>query len=520
MIGPGLPAARPAAPTARLAAPLSIISIISAAALAGALAAAGCHKTRSTQTPPPECAAREDCPGGLAGGMLCTDGKCAGCARSRDCRLIEACDPVQRRCTLKACFGDQCQAHEQCALGQFCVQGLCLDPQHPLQQGGQTCAVQLCGSARDCNPGQRCNGRTFVCEADLGCASGDSCPAGTACNPASGACDPACTADTAVQICGAVTPCVGGRCVQCEKDADCGPGLACNLGAGRCEGPSACRTSRDCAVPLVCDRATGSCAPPRGPCDSNEQCADDERCDSRLGQCVPGACAPDRFDPNGSQATAAPLKPGSYPQLTLCGREEDWFSLQLLSGDTVQAVSGADPLGSFDLQLIDNFGAVLEEGSVAVEHLAGRDGTYYLRARTNDASALYGLRIDVAHGAACAHNPAEPHPTAQQALPLSTGQSYSWAVCPGEATWFALRAAAAGQGADVTASLDVTAGGPIGLSLYDSDGQTLLSTDASGSAAPHVTAVGSRSALFFLRVVGLTGSVATRYDLTVRLLAQ
>ena len=163
--------------------------------LALALCAAGCHQSHPAQ-PKPECAAREDCAGGLAGGLLCQQGKCVGCQKSRDCRLDEACDPVQRRCTLKACFGDQCLAHEDCALGLFCVQGLCLDPLKPLSQGGAVCAVVLCGSARDCNPGQRCNGRTFVCEADQGCGSGAPCAVGTSCNAASGLCELACTAST------------------------------------------------------------------------------------------------------------------------------------------------------------------------------------------------------------------------------------------------------------------------------------------------------------------------------------
>ena len=480
------------------------------AALALALvAAAGCHKGAAHAKP--ECATRADCEAGL----LCQDGKCAGCQKSKDCLLTEACDPVQRHCTFRACFGAQCKAHADCALGQFCVQGLCIDPAHPPLVGAQTCAAQLCGSARDCNAGQRCNGRTFVCETDLGCASGDACPANTACNLASGQCEPACTPDTAVQICGAVTPCVGGRCVQCEKDADCGPGLSCNAGAGRCEGPSACRSSRDCTVPLLCDRATGTCAAARPPCASNEQCATDERCDSRLGQCVAGACLADRYDPNGSLATAALLAAGSYPQLTLCGAEEDWFALALASGDTVQVVTDADPLGSFDLQLVDAAGALLEESHAAVLHLVGRTGTYYLRARTNDAAALYGLRIDLAHGQACAHNPPDAHPAPVNALPLGAGPSYDLAVCPTEQTWFSLRPPA-GQGVDVAGSLLPTAGGALAFTLFDSDGATRLAEDASGSSAPHVAAARASGELFFLRVMGEDPSVRNRYDATVR----
>lgn len=458
----------------------------------------------------PQCAVREDCPGGLAGGQLCAEGKCAGCTRSRDCRLTELCDPVQRLCTLRPCFGDECTAHADCAVGLYCVQGLCLDPAHP--RGA--CGVQICGSARDCNPGQRCNARTFVCEQDLGCLAGSPCAAGQVCNPGTGACETGCTDATAVQVCGALVPCLQGRCVQCASDADCGPGLACDVAAGACRGPSGCGSSRDCALPQTCDRATATCALPRGPCTSNESCATDQHCETRTGQCVSGACLPDRFDPAGDLAHAAPIAPGSYPQLTLCGREQDWFSFRLLSGDTVQAVAESDPLGSFDLQLRDGT-SLLEEGPSAVLRTVGSDGTYYLRASTNDASALYGLRLQVAHGAACDHNPPDPHASPAQALPLQAGPGYGWAICPGEATWFSVRVAA-GQGVRAQASLEPTAGGALALTLFDSDGQTALAQDASGTAAPVVSAAGAAGGVLYVRVAGVNELVRNHYDLTIQ----
>ena len=475
--------------------------------------AAACHPGKKT-APPPECQARADCLGGLAGGELCVLGKCVGCTRSNQCRLSELCDPVQRLCTLRACFGDECAAHADCKLGAFCVQGLCLSPDHPRTVGSNTCAVQICGGNRDCNVGQRCNQRTFVCEQDLGCLAGSPCAASQACNPGSGLCEQGCTADTAVQVCGPLIPCSAGRCVQCASDVGCGPGLTCDLAAGICRGPSGCATSRDCEIPRTCDRATSTCALPRGPCASNESCAVDERCETRTGKCVPGACLPDRLDPAGDAAHAAKVAPGSYPLLTLCGREEDWFSLDLLSGDTVQVVADADPLGSFDLQLRDAANILDDEG-FAVLRTIGTTGKYFVRARTNDASALYGLRVQVAHGAACPHNPPDPHPTALTALPLGAGPAYDFAVCPTEQTWFSLRPPA-GQGVDLTFSLSPTAGGALVFSLFDSDGKSALAEDASGTSAPHLAAAHAAGELFFLRVMGETPSVRNRYDATVR----
>ena len=220
------------------------------------------------------------------------------------------------------------------------------------------------------------------------------------------------------------------------------------------------------------------------------------------------------MDPAGDPAHAAPVAPGSYPLLTLCGNEQDWFSLPLLSGDTVQVVADADPLASFDLQLRDGF-SVLEEGRSAVLRTVGSSGTYFVRASTNDASLLYGLRVQVAHGAPCEHNPPDLHPSAMLALPLSPGPSYDLAVCPGEATWFSVRVAA-GQGVDAAVALDPTAGGALVLTLFDSDGQTVLAQDAAGTPAPRAAAARAAGDLFFLRVAGANERARNRYDLTVR----
>jgi hypothetical protein len=222
------------------------------------------------------------------------------------------------------------------------------------------------------------------------------------------------------------------------------------------------------------------------------------------------------MDPNADAAHAAPLAPGSYPSLTLCApTEEDWFKVQLLSGDTVQVVADADPLGSFDLQLLDPALSVLDEEPFAVLRTVGSTDTYYVRARTNDASSLYGLRVDVAHGVSCAHNPPDAHPDAAQALPLAVGPSYDFAVCPTEATWFSLRPPA-GEGVDVTGSYDPTQGGVLDLTLFDSDGATVLDADANGTPSPHLHAATARGELFFLRVQGNDPAVRNRYDVTVR----
>jgi hypothetical protein len=474
------------------------------ALLAAALLACG-----GTSAPAkPQCAANADCTGGL----VCSAGACVVCGTSSQCDITQLCDTAKASCEFRACWGNECQQHADCALGSFCVQGLCLNPAVARASGGQTCAVVTCGGDRDCNQGQRCNQRTFVCEQDLGCLANDPCGAGQVCNPATSVCEAGCQTD---QDCGALLTCMGGRCVQCAKDADCGPGLSCSAAAGVCQGPLGCSTSRDCVSPQVCDDAAKICAAPRGPCASNEACGSDQRCDTRTGTCVEGACLADRLEPNGDEAHAFVVAPGTFAALTLCSAsEEDWFAVDLLSGDTVQAVASPDPLSSFDLQLLDTAGDVLDEQQIAVERTVGSDGRYFIRARTNDASALYSLRVDRAQGTACAHSPPTPHPAAAEALALDAGVNAGFAVCPTEETWFLLRPPA-GDGVDATGALDPTAGGALDFSLFDSDGITLLDEDAAGSAAPHVAGKPAGEQLF-LRVRGVVSQARNRYDVTVR----
>ena len=262
--------------------------------------------------------------------------------------------------------------------------------------------------------------------------------------------------------------------------------------------------------------------PPVRLCTSNESCATDERCETRTGTCVSGACQTDRYYPNTTEATAAMLGAGTFPLLTLCSStQESWFSLALHSGDQVQVVSDADPLGSFDMQLIAADGTVLDEEQLSVAGTAGSTGTYYIRIRTNDASALYGLSIIIRPGNACALNPSGSHGLASSAVPLTAGQYGGFTVCPGEPVWFVLRgdgdAGAPGVAADAT--LDPTQGGPLVLTLFDSDAQTQLAQDASGSGNLQVEAVAASGGNFFLRVSGASATVANSYDLTVRSLA-
>ena len=193
----------------------------------------------------------------------------------------------------------------------------------------------------------------------------------------------------------------------------------------------------------------------------------------------------------------------------------DWFSLDLQSGDRVQVVADTDPLGSFDLTVLSPLGQVLAQAPTALLATAGSTGKHFLRARTNDASAVYALRIQTRAGVACDHSPVEAHPQASQALRLPVGRSLDFAVCPGEETWFVVRTPG---GVAIDGTLVPSAGGALVFELYDSNANTFLARDETGSAAPHVEAQASQGGQFFLRVRGAQATATNRYDLTVHLL--
>ena len=116
----------------------------------------------------------------------------------------------------------------------------------------------------------------------------------------------------------------------CETHADCGLGQACdNL---QCVLTS-CTEDADCTqYDMVCDEALGACL----------ECVADEDCTGNDYACVDNFCAldciDDAFEENDDMASATPGGAGSF-LLGLCEAtgetEEDWFSLDLLAGETL-----------------------------------------------------------------------------------------------------------------------------------------------------------------------------------------
>jgi Cys-rich repeat protein len=463
----------------------------------------------------PGCSSNTDCDGGQV--CASVDGgrpECEGCTTNGQCLPQQSCSPGQQVCVYLPGWGDQCVLNANCALGQFCVQGLCV---------GQS-QVTFCTND-NCPTGLRCNTANLVCEQNLGCLSNSDCPTDESCNMGTRDCQPTCTAATIAQICQPTQQCVNSICVDCTSDANCGPGITCNVAEGKCEGAGTCFTNGDCPAGQVCDLATNSCGSTPPPCLSDDDCASTQVCDATTGSCVSATCQTDVFYPNVSQGEAAPIQAGeSYTGLSLCngadaGTQQSWFSISLQSGDIIQVTIEADVTGcgyTFDVELQQGDGTILANGNLVIDQTVPADGTYYLVMSDGDPSCSYGFSTLVSHGAPCPANPYAPNGDAAQAAPLDGGVDIGpiW-LCAGEQDWYltALPTAPTGQGLTVTLGCDPTQG-PLTLTLYDSDGTTQLAQNDEGVATETATATASSGGRVFVVVTG-DGRDSNAYTLSL-----
>ena len=453
----------------------------------------------------PECSSREQCDAGL----VCTsDQYCAQCTTSGQCSVKEVCNPDSRLCVLRDGWGTDCASNDDCQLGSWCKQGLCL----------ARADVSLCPSGlnSDCPDGNRCNQTTLVCEEDLGCSTNFDCSVGEACNVGSRVCQPKCTTDTQATVCPASTRCIGELCLQCEADADCGPGLTCDA-AGNCSAGTRCYTDRDCTVPLVCLVQTGACLTKAPACRSDDNCAANQRCDVSSGRCVARDCQPDAYEPNNDDQHAFGVAAGAYRSLTLCAGDLDWYSISLARGDQLGLNLDADSFAenNFSTLIKDASLRTVASGHLLASYVAPTPATYFVVISTSDSFQPYGLNVLKSRGTPCDDDALEPNDSLAQATMLNTATEADGRICPQDQDWF--RATVPTSAANVKVSLiHYNAGdGLLRLCLYQSDGVTqLVCTDAAQPVITAPTSVLGGSSLV-VRVVGDTERIANSYTLSV-----
>jgi hypothetical protein len=239
-------------------------------------------------------------------------------------------------------------------------------------------------------------------------------------------------------------------CEACTADVQCGgPNDNCLRIGSTSESFCfrACQTDTDCV----------DAAHPSGYyCSFTEMLSVDgasaRQCLPESFSCGPPACQNDAYEPNGSLAavaSAAPLPAGSYPGLTMCPGDEDWYPLQI-DGDSQVTVSlNGGSATDLDLALLDATGVIVAKsvGLTSVERIATclSAGRYYLRVYSyTSGENSYALTWSkVAQSCqVCEDDWWEPDDNAAQARPvnLTAGRYYSDtnAICPGNDDWYAV----------------------------------------------------------------------------------
>jgi hypothetical protein len=387
----------------------------------------------------------------------------------------------------------------------FCSQGLCTPGE----------LTTRCGTLGQCPEGERCNHTLNVCEENLGCFGDDDCLETEVCNPGTGMCELRCTAETEIDVCQAREQCIEGRCVECIDDEQCGPGLVCNVEAGRCAGALTCFVDRDCEAGRICNRATSTCTPPPPPCKNNGDCLEDERCDLQRGRCVLRACLPDLDEPNDEQTAATTITAGTREGLTVCGSEEDWYRIVLRRGDRINVNVDADVLvaGGLDVQLRDASGRELARDPLLLDAVVTQDGSYFLRIRTQDEQARYALHVIVVRGVPCDDDAFEENDEVGEAAALPHGESRNLQACPGDPDWYVVEVPA-GKAIAVDLTHDPLEG-DLDLVLFDSDGTTQLAASRTTNDVEKVRAAAVSGGRAYVLVTPGNDRTQNAYDLSI-----
>lgn len=452
-----------------------------------------------------ECASNLDCDPGFA----CIEGACGNCASDGHCFREERCDPASLLCVFREGWGNECGEHQDCPVGRFCAQGLCLANDF----------VTPCGGRGQCPEGMRCNRRVGappVCEEDLGCAVDEDCSEGEICNPGTARCELGCTPENQADVCSTRQSCIEGRCLECLSDEDCAAGLSCNVLAGLCTGQESCFTDRDCEAGLVCNRRIAICTEPPPACSSDNDCLQDERCDVQTGRCHLRACVPDQDAPNGTQEEAVPLSNGERKNLVVCEGEEKWYRLSLLEGDRISVVIEADFLTTdgFDAQLRTADGQILQSSVHELKTIVSHAGDYFVRIRTRSGRVHYGLRVLVSKGTPCRNDDLEPNDEPTQAAPREPGSHPGLVICPADVDWYVIPVPV-GRGLEVTMAQDGS--GNLELELYDSNGATLLDADDGIELEKNVSAPRLQGDRAYVRVRASNQRTESVYGLEITL---
>ncbi len=236
-------------------------------------------------------------------------------------------------------------------------------------------------------------------------------------------------------------------------------------------------------------------------------------------------CVADGFEPNNAVPEAVALADGSYPGQTLCVGDADWYTVDAINGQLINAsisfTHADNDLGLAVYKLNDDGTWSSRSGSNTLsdnEQVLYRpydDGTFliYVYRTRGTVVADYDLDVSVT-GAGCAADAFEPNNHWTQTSPLAIGSHPGLTLCVGDDDWYDF---SADNGQLISALATFShAQNDLGIRIYEQrpDG-TIISRAGADSLTDNEWALYNpyQDADFLLRVYRTRGTSVASYDL-------
>jgi hypothetical protein len=159
----------------------------------------------------------------------------------------------------------------------------------------------------------------------------------------------------------------------------------------------------------------------------------------------PSGCVDDGYEDNDSCQDAAPIIPGTYPNLKICSGDDDWFSVNLAAGETVTiTILFSNGQGDLDMALYDSdcatsrgAGATITDNERVV-YTTPDGGIHSFKVYGfGGQSNSYDLIVE-SSATGCVDDGYEDNDTCQDAAPITPGTYPGLRVCSGDEDWFAV----------------------------------------------------------------------------------
>lgn len=187
------------------------------------------------------------------------------------------------------------------------------------------------------------------------------------------------------------------------------------------------------------------------------------------------ACADDALEENDDEASAATVTAGDYPDLVACPDEEDWYRVDLETGQRLDVgLSFVHADGDIDFRIHDLYGDQVASGTSidddeAAFAVAQEAGPFHVVVYTiDDLGSDYAMSVAIGDAPDCPEDPLEDNDSSAAPATLGEGSWTELTVCKDDEDWYRF-GLTAGQVLDLTVSFTSDLG-DIDLELYDAAG--------------------------------------------------